>query len=166
MNIKIDQIPPEAKWAMSAQGLTGALAAHLDAIYRMVGNEKYTQAVDKIWAELGRTTAEAIKSSGVAVDSAASVAMAGVTSCICAMGPEYQIEQTAASENKTVMKISECPWNNRMKELGISHDLLSACDTAFWHHFTKNLNPDITMRHGKQMHRGAPYCEWIFETQK
>jgi len=64
------------------------------------------------------------------------------------------------------MKITECPWKNRMNELGISHDLLSACDIAFWDHFVKSLNPNVTMKHGKQMHLGDPYCEWIFESKK
>ena len=82
------------------------------------------------------------------------------------MGPEYKIEQLEASEDKAVMKITQCPWNNRMNEFGIAHDLLSACDIAFWKNFVENLNPNITMRHGKQMHLGAPYCEWIFETKK
>lgn len=166
MKMKVDQIPAETKWAMSTKGLTSALAAHLNVLYGIVGKEKYSNTIHQIWAEMGKATAEEIKSSGKKLDTAQSVAHAAVTSCICAMGPEYKIEQVESSEKKTVMRISECPWHNRMKEFDISHDLLSACDIIFWDHFSKNLNPKITMRHGKQMHRGDDYCEWIFESRK
>lgn len=43
---------------------------------------------------------------------------------------------------------------------------MSACDTAFWKQFVGTLNPSIKMRHGKQMHNGDSYCEWIFEKTK
>jgi hypothetical protein len=166
MEFNADQVPWEKKWAMAAKGLTGALAAHLHAMYNAIGEEKYAEIVRQIWAHIGKNTAEEVKASGMTVDNAKSIGEVGVTTCICTMGPEYNIEQIEASEDRTVMKITQCPWKNRMNELGISHDLLSACDVAFWDHFTKNINPNVTMRHGKQMHRGDPYCEWIFETKK
>ena len=166
MEIKIDQVPAEEKWGMAAKGLTGALAAHMEAIYSLVGKEKYGEIIAQIWGQIGQGSAQEIKASGAPVDNAKAMAEAGVTVCMCAMGPEYKIEQIEATEDRTVMKITECPWNNRMKEFGIPHDLLSACDIAFWKNFVEKLNPDITMRHGKQMHLGAPYCEWIFETKK
>lgn len=166
MEFKVEQIPAETKWGMATKGLTGALAAHMNAIYSLAGKEKYEEIIRQIWGQIGQGSAEEIKASGMAVENAKMVGEAGVTVCICAMGPEYKIEQVEATEDRTVMKITECSWKNRMNELGISHDLLSACDIAFWENFVKNLNPNVTMRHGKQMHLGAPYCEWIFETKK
>ncbi len=164
MVIEINQIPLEAKWAMATNALTGALSAHLDALYSAVGKERYVEIVRQIWTQLGQGSAEAIQSMDMKLDNVQLVSEAGVTLCICAMGPEYKIEAVEASENRTVMKVTECPWNNRMNEFGISHDLLSACDTAFWNQFVKSLNPNVTMKHGKQMHRGDECCEWIFET--
>ncbi len=166
MEFKTDQIPPETKWAMAAKGLTGALTAHLNAMYSVVGKEKYEEIIHQIWAQIGQGSAEEIKSMGMTGDNAKSVGEAGVTMCVCAMGPEYKIEGVETSENRTVMKITECPWKNRMNEFDITHDLLSACDVTFWNYFVKTLNPDVTMRHGKQMHMGDPYCEWIFEAKK
>jgi hypothetical protein len=163
MELKVDQIPAETKWAISTKGLTGALAAHLNAIYGIAGKEKYAEVVRPIWVQMGRASAEMAEAFHMTVDNAQSAAEAGAAICICAMGPELRIEEIEASEDRTVMKITECPWWNRMKELGISHDLLTSCDITFWDHFMKSLNPKITMRHGKQMHRGDPYCEWIFE---
>ena len=163
---EVNQIPLETKWAMATQALTGALSAHLDALYNTVGQERYVEIIRQTWTQLGQGSAEGIRSMDLKVDNARLVGEAGVTICMCAMGPEYKIEAVEASENRTVMKVIECPWKNRMKEFRISHDLLSACDTAFWNQFVKSLNPNVKMRHGKQMHRGDPYCEWIFETKE
>jgi hypothetical protein len=145
--------------------LTGALSAHLNALYNTVGKENYTEITRQIWTQIGQGTAEVVQSMDMKLDNARLVGEAGVIMCICAMGPEYSIEEVEASNNRTVMKITRCPWKNRMNELGISQDLMSACDTAFWNQFVKSLNPNVRMKHGKQMHRGDPYCEWIFESQ-
>jgi hypothetical protein len=166
MEVKVDQIPMDKKWAMAAKGLTGALSAHLSAIHNSVGKQRYTEIVRQIWAQIGQGCADEAHSLGVARENAKSVGEAGVTMCTCVMGPELKIEVVEAFEDRTVMKIIECPWKNRMNEFGISDDLLSACDVAFWDHFVRGLNPNVTMRHGKQMHLGDPYCEWIFEKRK
>jgi len=166
MEFKVDQIPVETKWAIATKGLTGALTAHLHLIYSLAGEEKYPEILRPIWTQIGQSSAELVKSLGMTGDNAKSIAEAGAAVCICAMGPEYAIEEIVLSPDKTVMKISECPWWNRMNEFGISPDLLSACDLVFWNSFLRTLNPNLTMKHGKQMHRGDPYCEWIFETKK
>lgn len=163
MAIQINHIAPEKKWEMAAKGLTGALMAHLNALYSILGEEKYNEIIGQIWTAIGQGSAAEIQSLELKLDDSKSVAEAGVTMCICAMGPEYKISEIESSENRTVMKITECPWKKRMDEFGISQDLLSVCDKAFWKQFVKDLNPEITMRHGKQMHRGDAYCEWIFE---
>jgi hypothetical protein len=166
MELKVNQIPVETRWAIATKGLTGALTAHLQAIYSIAGKEKYAEVIRQIWTQIGQASAELVKSLGMHGDNAKAAAEAGAAICICAMGPEYTIEELVISTDKTIMKITECPWWNRMKEFGISHDLLSACDNVFWDFFVKSLNPRVTMKHGKQMHLGDPYCEWIFETKK
>lgn len=166
MEFKVDQITAEIRWAIATKGLTGALTAHLHALYGLAGKEKYPEIMRQIWTPIGQASAELVKSLGMPGDSAKSAAEAGAAMCICAMGPEYAIEEIVVSTDKTFMKITECPWWNRMKEFGIAADLLSPCDLVFWDSFIKTLNPDVTMKHGKQMHLGDPYCEWIFETKK
>lgn len=166
MKINVNQIPAETRWAISTKGLISALTAHLDTIHSIVGQEKYGKILHQIWTQIGAGSAELAKSLGMPGDNAKAAAEAGAAVCICAMGPELTIEEIEASEDRAVMKITECPWRNRMNEFGISHDLLSACDIAFWDGFITSLNPNLIMKHGKQMHLGDPYCEWIFETKK
>lgn len=163
MKFKVSHIPLEEKWAMATQGLTGALSAHLNALHSVVGKERYAEIVGEIWALLGQGCAEQVKAMGMSGETAKLVGEAGATLCMCAMGPEYKIEELEANDHRTVMKITECPWKNRMDEFGIDNDVLSDCDAVFWKHFVKTLNPEVTMRHGKQMHRGDSHCEWIFE---
>jgi len=115
---------------------------------------------------MGHDSAAAVQSPRMAGANAKSIVEAGAMICMCSMGPEYKMEVLEAAENRTVIKILECPWKNRMNEFGIPHDLLSTCDAAFWDHFVKDLNSNVAMRHGKQMHRGDAYCEWIFEDKR
>jgi len=166
MEFKVDQIPAETRWAIATKGLTGALTAQLQALYGLAGKEKYPEIMRQIWSQIGQASAELVKSLGLTGNSAQSAAEAGAAICICAMGPEYAIEEIVASADKTCMKITKCPFWNRMQEFGLSADLLSACDLAFWDSFIKTLNPEVTMKHGRQMHLGDPYCEWIFEAKK
>lgn len=166
MKIEVKNVPMENKWTMTAMGLTGALSIHLNALYEIVGKQQYSQIVRQLWARMGEGTAEQVESFELPIENAQDVARAGATMCLCSMGPELKIEEVESSDQRTVMKITECPWNNRMKEAGISHDLLTACDTPFWNHFVTKLNPNVRMKHGKEMHRGDPFCEWIFELKK
>ena len=163
MEFNVDQVPAEARWAMSTKGMIGALVAHKNAIYNMVGKEKYSAIVSQIWTQIGQASAKEAKSFGMTGENAKSAAEAGAMTCMCAMGPELKVEEIEASEDKAVMKITGCPWWNRQCEFGISDDLLSAADSSFWNGFVKEMSPNVTMKHGKQMHRGDPYCEWIFE---
>lgn len=163
MEFQASQVPVETRWAMAAKGLTGSLYVHLNALYEAVGKERYTQIVRQIWSKMGKDTADALRLQGMADVDARSIAEAGAMMCLCSMGPEYKMEIVEATRTKTVIKILQCPWKNRMTESGLPHDLLSACDSAFWKQFVKGLSSDVTMRHGKQMHRGDAYCEWIFE---
>lgn len=163
MEFTVNQIPLETKWALATQGLTGALSVHLSALYDVLGKERYAVLVREIWGQLGQGCAEGVKAMGLSTETAKLLGEAGATFCMCAMGPEYKLEQLASSDDRTVMKVVQCPWHNRMKECGIQHDVLSDCDAAFWQEFVLALNPEVVMRHGKQMHRGDAYCEWIFE---
>ena len=166
MNINVDNIPAETRWAMSTKGLVGALVAYKNALYNVAGEEKYGEILNQIWTQIGQASAEMVKSFGMTGDDAKSAAEASAMFCICAMGPEYKIEEIEASEDKAVMKVTECPWWNRMNEFGISDDLLTAGDDAFWEGFMTGLNPNITFKHGPRMHLGGSHCEWIFEAKK
>jgi hypothetical protein len=163
MEFNVDQVPAEARWAMATKGLTGALTAYKNVLLNMAGREKYDEILNQVWGQIGKMSAEMIKASGMKGDNAQSAANAYASSVMIAMGPEYQIEVVEASEDRTVMKITECPFLNRITEFGIAEDLLTAGDNAYTEKFMETLNPNITMKHGPRMHLGASHCEWIFE---
>ena len=166
MEFNVDQIPAEKRWAMATKGLTGALTAFKNVMFSMARKEKYNEIIGQIWGQIGQTSAEMAKSSGMKRENAKSAAEAFASIAMIAMGPKYKIEEIEASENKAVMKVTECPFWNRISEFGICEDLLTAGDNAFCQNFMKSLNPNITMKHGPRMHLGDSHCEWIFETKK
>ena len=166
MEISKDHLSAEARWAISTKGLTTALAAHLNAIYNFTGKTKYAELLRPIWAQIGQASAQMAREFQMQADDATSMAATGAAICTYVMGPELRIEEVEASPERTVLKVVECPWWNRMNDLGISRDLLTACDAAFWDHFVRSLTSNVSMKHGKQMHRGDPYCEWIFEAKR
>jgi hypothetical protein len=166
MEFSVDQVPAEARWAMATKGLTGALTAYQNVMLNMAGREKYDEIMGQIWGQIGKMSAEMTKASGMEGGNAQSAALAFASSVMIAMGPEYQIEVVEASEDRTVMKVTECPFWNRIGEFGIAEDLLTAGDNAFCKNFVETLNPNISMKHGSRMHLGATHCEWIFEKKK
>ena len=166
MEINVEQLPAETRWAIATKRLTGALTAYKNVMYNMAGKEKYNEIIGQIWGQIGQTSAEMAKSSGMHGENAKSAAEAFASTVMISMGPEYKIEEVEASEDKAVMKITQCPFWNRMGEFGIAEDLLTAADNAFCQNFMKSLTQNVTMKHGKRMHLGDPYCEWIFEIKK
>ena len=77
-----------------------------------------------------------------------------------AIGPEFQVERIESKNGKTTGKITGCPFSNRLKEFGITDDLLTSGDTAYCRTLSRSLTPDAAILHTKRMHLGDPYCEW------
>jgi hypothetical protein len=82
------------------------------------------------------------------------------------MGPEFEFETVEATAEKAVVRCANCPWWNRMKEMGISDDLCSSGDAGFSAALVKSLNPNATIRLTQAMPRGDAYCEWVYELQE
>ena len=83
-----------------------------------------------------------------------------------ALGPELKLEIVESSKERTVLKGTGCPFFNRVKEYGISDDLLTAGDAAYCDALTNSLSSNVKITHEKRMHKGDPFCEWIFEIKK
>lgn len=103
---------------------------------------------------------------GMKEDDVKGVAEAFAIVSSIALGPELKTEIVEASKERTVMKETGCSFLNRVKEFGITDDTLSAGDAAYCEALTKSLSPNVKIIHEKRMHKGDPYCEWIFEIKK
>ena len=115
---------------------------------------------------LGKASKQIADNLGLSGDDAKSIVETINTVAVVAMGPEVKFEIVEATAEKVVSRSAGCPWWNRMKELGISDDLCSVADPAYFNGLAKSLNPKVTVSLNKAMPLGDPYCEWIYKLQK
>jgi hypothetical protein len=162
----VENVPAEARWTIAAQSLTGAATVSAKALLDVLGQERFNVAWAQIWGGLGKAAKQVADGLGLAGDDAKSVAETNVAVTVVAMGPEVKIEAVEATAERTVLRNTECPYWNRMKELGISDDLCSAADPAYFNGLANSLNPKVTVTLTKAMPLGDPYCEWVYELQK
>ena len=162
----VQDIPGEVRWTIATQALTGATVVGAKALFDVLGREKYDQAWPQIWSELGKASRQIADQLGLGGDDAKSLAETGVLVSTVAMGPEVKFEVVEATAEKAVLRNTECPWWNRFKELGISDDLCSAADPAYFNGLARMVNPKVTVSLTKAMPRGDPCCEWVYEIEE
>ena len=166
MTDALEKVPAETRWTIATQALTGAVNATGKALLDVVGQERFNEIWGQIWGELGKSAKQIADALGLAGDDTKSVAETNVLVTLVAMGPEVKIETVEATAERAVLRNTECPYWNRMKELGISDDICSVADPAYFNGLGKNLNPNATVSLTKARPRGDQYCEWVWELQK
>jgi hypothetical protein len=162
----VEKVPAETRWTIATQGLTGAVVVAAKALLDVLGQEKYNEVWAQIWSQLGTASKQVADALGVAGDDAKSIAETTMFVTTVSMGPEIKVGTIEATAEKAVLRNTECPYWNRMKELGISDDICSVADPAYFNGFAKSLNPNVTVSLTKAMPKGDPCCEWVFELQK
>jgi len=163
---EIEKVPAETRWIIATQGLTGVIVAIAKVLRDVVGQEKYNEIWPQIWAEAGKGSKQVADAFGLAGGDAKSAAETVMLVSVVAMGPEVKAGIVEATAEKAVVRSTGCPYWNRMKELGISDDLCSLSDPAYFNAFAKSLNPKLTLTLTKALPRGDSYCEWVYELQK
>ena len=166
MEVSVENVPAETRWTIATQALSGVVIAHMKALYDVAGPEQFNKIVGQIWGQTGQGGKQVADALGMKGDDAKGVAEAWAIVTTVAMGPEFKTEIVEASKEKTVLKGTGCPFLNRVKEFGITDDIINAGDTAYCEELTKSLSPNVTITHEKRMHNGDPFCEWIFEIKK
>ncbi|MCK4937884.1 MAG: hypothetical protein KAR85_04700, partial [Methanosarcinales archaeon] len=82
-------------------------------------------------------------------------------------GPEMKAETTEESDDRTVVKLTQCPLLNRAIEMRLDPKIVAstACQT-YLKSAIENLNPEFTQQSNKRMCSGDPYCEMVIERRK
>jgi hypothetical protein len=166
MAATVEGVPPENRWAIATQALTGANMATDKALLDIVGQETYEEINGQIWAEGGKAAKQIADALGLTGDDAKSAAETNATVAAVTMGPEFEFETVEATAERAVMRCENCPWWNRMQEMGISDDLCSSGDQGFSSALVGSLNPNLVISLTKAMPRGDAYCEWVCELQE
>ena len=162
----LEKIPPATRWTIATKGLTGLVIVTAKTLLDILGQEKYNEIWGQIWAEAGKGSKQVADALGLAGDGAKSVQETSWLVTAVAMGPEVKARVVEATAEKVVVRNSECPYWNRMKEFGISDDICSVADSAYFNGLAQSLNPKVTVALTKAMPLGDPYCEWIYKLQR
>lgn len=161
-----EKVSAETQWTIATKALTGAVTATDKALRDALGQEKYNEVCEQIWAEQGKASKQIADSLGLTADDAKSATEAVQAVVTMAISPEFKFETVEATPERAVLRCTECAWWNRQQELGISGDLCSIADPAFCNAFGKSLNPKLTVSMTKARPKGDSYCESVWQLQK
>lgn len=162
----LEKIPAETRWAIATKAMIGGNVVLFKTLFDIVGQEKYNEMVGQMQTEGGKASKQIADALGLAAADAKSTAEAVQLVALVSMGPELKFQTVEATAEKAVIRGTGCPWWNRVKEFGISDDLLSVGSPAWTSSLTKSLNPKVTLSGTRSMCRGDAYCEWIYKLQQ
>jgi len=162
----LEKIPAETRWAIAAKALTGVGTGTQKMLFDTVGQDKYKEMMAQFWGEGGKASKQLADALGLVATDARSTAEAVQLVASVSMGPELKFETVKSTAKETVLRIIECPWWNRVKEFGISDDLLSVGSEAWTSNLAKSLNPKVTLTVAAAMCRGDRFCEYVYKLQK
>jgi len=175
----LEKIPPEKCWAITAKTLSrlsvlrgskimpSTLGKVNGVISPVWGWEKWQEILNKVYTERSRRLHLSVNEKfNVPVEDAIGAAKLEMIVLRLFMGPEYRDELVETTPEKTVIKITKCPWDERFKEFDVDPTLRGACEVhqEAWHEEAfKAINPKISGKLVKSMSKGDPYCEVVIE---
>ena len=161
----LEVIPLETRWIIASQALTGMNIGTQKALFDAVGPVKYKEIIRQMFTQGGAGAKQIADNLGLAAVDAVSTANAVLMVATVAMGPELKFEAIKSTPEETIIRGIGCPFWNRVKESGITDDLLSVGSEAWTSSLSKALNPRVTLTVNGAMCRGDTHCEWIYTLQ-
>jgi len=164
--VSIENIPVEQRWEI-ATGAASSIPLAYDMAFREVLGEKYNEIERPIYIEVGKEFKNLASALGLPVGNVREVSQTfGIIGTII-NGPEMKTEITEKSDDRTVVKVIQCPVLNRAVEMGLDPKIVAL--TAYQTYLksaVENLNPELTQQSNKKMCSGDPYCEMVIERRK
>jgi hypothetical protein len=161
----LEEITPETRWIIASQALTGMTIGTQKALFDAVGQERYKQIIEQLLTQGGAASKQIADDLGLTAVDAESTAQAVLMVATVSMGPELKFESVKLTPEETIIRGTGCPFWNRVKESGITDDLLSVGSEAWTSSLTKSLNPKVALTVTGAMCRGDAHCEWIYRLQ-
>jgi hypothetical protein len=178
----LEKIPVEKRWTLTSKFLTTfiawrgekAVAPELGKgegiIAPVLGAAKWREITSKTFlAGLSQFSLWMKETFNIPVEDAIGAAKFFTVMVTLAFGPELELEIVEATPERTVVRYAKCPWWERWKDLEIDLELLS-CHSSDWpvHQLCidevfKAINPRITGTLTKQLSKGDPCCEDVYE---
>ena len=174
-----EKIPAEKCWELTAKILTRlsvlrgsksmplVLGKEEGIISPVWGWEKWQEILLKVYTEINkRLLIFSKETSNISLEDAIDAAKLAMIAFILLSGPELEGEIVEATPEKATVRFTKCSWGERFKEFEVDPALRGACtvhEEVWDQEGFKAINPKITFRLTKSMHRGDPYCEGVYE---
>lgn len=146
----------------------GACVGYSLTLMGIVGKEKLCEIESKMWGEGAKTSVLQVKEAfKLRVEDAVDAFNLLAVSTILGLGPEFEIETIEKTRKRVVVRVTKCPFWERIKEFGATaqYDCVPAC-SAWGTEALKAVNPKITRTIIKAPPHGDPYCEVVYELKE
>lgn len=170
--VDINDFPTELRWKIATKSAS-TLSLIQEKLFKELLGQDYkkiqplTDTINYIfWIQGGKDASNLSKYLGLPTKTPEEIDKALKITSVILYGPEIQYEIANKSNTGTKAKITNCPFLNRAKELGLESGNLYENCKAYNDSFIKNLNPKYTKTFKKAMCTGDEYCETSIELLK
>jgi hypothetical protein len=151
-------IPDSAKWLIASR-LASRLPVMYDIAFRKKVGDEYDEIEQDIWIETGKEAKSVADAFKLPVKTAPELAKTYRTISKIFFSPDYNMEHISIEEDRSVVRVTKCPFIFREMEMrGNTEPLFSKC-LAFSISAIETLNPDFTLRFVRSMCMGDKACE-------
>jgi hypothetical protein len=174
----LKKIPAETRWEINAKIMSTlfvirgekivapALGKGEGIISHLWGADKWKEIHVKIFGDAGRQLMSWFKEMfNIPVEDAIGAAKLANVAATLLQGPEWNFEIVEATPERVVNRITKCVWMERYREFGVDPAFIpcvSGCPA--WHQQGFNATiPKLACKTIKQMPKGDPFCEYIYE---
>jgi hypothetical protein len=153
-----NDIPDATKWLIASR-LASRLPVMYDIAFRKVVGDAYDGIEQDIWIETGKEAKHVADAFKLPVKTAHDLANTYRIISKIFFSPDYNMEHIKIEEDRSVVRVSKCPFIFRELEMrGNTEPLFSKC-LAFSISAIENLNPDYSLRFVRSMCMGDKACE-------
>lgn len=167
--VDIGNFPVELRWKIAAKSASTLLLTQ-EKIYREILGKDYKKIqplIDTInyvsWIQGGKNASNLSNYLGLPTRTAEELDKAHRLISVILHGAEIKYKIVDAAKNNVKTQITNCPFLNRAKELGLESNYLFENCRAYNKTFVNNLNPKYRKRFTKAMCKGDEYCETTTE---
>ena len=151
-------IPDAAKWLIASR-LASRLPVMYDIAFRNKVGDEYDEIEQDIWIETGKEAKSVADAFKLPVKTANDLATTYRIISKIFFSPDYNMEHLKIEDDRSVLRISKCPFIFREMEIrGHPGPLFSKC-LAFSISAIETLNPDYSLRFVRSMCMGDKACE-------
>lgn len=174
----LEKITPERCWEITAKILSALMVLRGEksvaplmgkgegVFAPVMGAEKWQEIHEKIFGDGGENLCLWVKETfNIPVEEINGAINVIEVASRLQQGPEQEWEYAEKTPERAICRTTRCTWMERYKDYEVDYTLIPCvrgCPAWFERAF-KAINPKLNYKATKQMPRGDPYCEHIYE---